>query len=189
MTTSTREPARGRKLASNAPSCPECGSANVQKSSAVFEQGTRLNEGRSNGAFITSRGTFGVGASHSKGRSWSLATERNSPPEFGPPFKALVAAFGSGALVLVLGLAIESPLLSASSIFVMFGVMIYFAAPSDAETDERQLWEMQWYCRKCGATFVPEDVAKAHLAERARVAALPDHEKPRRNWWQRTFGG
>lgn len=151
--------------------CPECGSSNVQKSSAVYEQGVRIGEGRSSGAFVTSRGTVGIGASRSASRSSSLAAELNAPGT-GLPLRSMIAgaacfAFGFFGLVVL-----ESFLFFMLAFAAAIPVGIYFLAPTDAEIAERRRYDAQWYCRKCGTIF--HDFGKV-MNSRQQLSAGNEH--------------
>lgn len=163
--------------------CPECGSANVQKSSAVYEQGVHITEGRNSGAFLTSRGTIGVGASRTTSRSSSLATERNSPHRGLPP-RAIIAGLVGGLIWFLLLQITSSFLLAIIVPIIILGMVIYLSAPNDQERVEERRYELQLYCKKCGNIFIPDTELHAETP-----APGPDGlEAPHRTWWQRTFG-
>jgi hypothetical protein len=138
--------------------CPSCGSNNTQKSSAAYEQGVRITEGRGTGFFVTSRGTVGVGKSRRKSRSSTLATERNAPHRMVPTRSILVGVVG---LILSL-VALNSGIGFVAFLILMVGTfwaMIYFSAPTHGEATEEKRWQSQWYCKKCGELFFENDAA------------------------------
>lgn len=132
--------------------CPQCGSSNTQKSSAMHEQNVRVTEGHSTGLFVTSRGTFGFGSSRRRSRSSTLSAERNAPDRTVPARALLVGGVG----LLLSFVALNSGVgLVVFLILVVgtFWAVIYFSAPTDDELAEEKRWQSQWYCKKCGEIF------------------------------------
>lgn len=133
--------------------CPQCGSQNTQKSLALYEQATRLSEGESSGAFVTSRGTLGVSKSKHSSQSSSLAAERNKPP---------VGASLRTAVVLIVGMFLSVWLLFTGAGFGVFllalagtiGLAIFFFNPTEQDLAEQTQYSLQWYCKKCGNVFL-----------------------------------
>ena len=132
--------------------CPDCGSSNTQKSSALYEQGVRTTQGRSAGIFLTSRGTIGVGKSRHQSRSSTLAADINAP-HHGLPVRSMIA-FAVGFLAAFVSQA------AGGGFFLFVGLIlggfftgIYLSAPNNAELAEKGRYESQWYCRKCGSIF------------------------------------
>lgn len=132
--------------------CPQCGSNNTQKSSALYEQSVRMSEGRSSGAFISSRGTVGIGSAKHVTRSSSLAAEMNAPHRRVPlrSTLAMVVGFAAMAVNVLLG---GGFLLSITFALAGFVGGIYLTAPTDQELAEEKRYHSQWYCRRCGSIF------------------------------------
>lgn len=133
--------------------CPECGSKNTQKSSAFYEQNVRTTEGRSSGIFLTSRGTVGIGKSRNQSRASSLAAEVNAP-HHGMKMRSLIASIVGFVAALVSQAAGGGYLLFVGLVLMGFLLSIYLAAPTQQDLAEEQRWRRQWYCRKCGSTFL-----------------------------------
>lgn len=132
--------------------CPECRSSKVQKSSAVYEQGVRDQVGSSSGAFITSRGTFGISKSRTTSRSSSISAQLNAP-DTGVPIRSLVAGAACFAIGFFGLLVLESIVLFMLASAAAIPAAIYFLAPTEEELAEKRLYAAQWYCHTCGGIF------------------------------------
>lgn len=132
----------------------------------MYEQGIRTSEGRGSGAFMTSRGTIGIGATRHSSRSSSLATDRNAPPSSVPP-SALITALCGLALTVMISVSVDGFLNGLFWIVIgtclTFGVSFYLAIRPNSNNDAAlRAWENQWYCRTCGETFVRSAVRQAN---------------------------
>jgi hypothetical protein len=132
--------------------CPQCGSNNTQKSSALYEQNVRVSDGRSAGLFVTSRGTVGFGGGRRTSRSMSLAAQANAPHRH-LPLRSIVAVLVGFSLAVIFA-DNGGGLLVTICLFVgTFWLSVYLALPTDAEKTEQSRWSSQWYCKKCGHIF------------------------------------
>lgn len=117
-----------------------------------------MSEGRGSGAFVTSRGTVGLGATRHNSRSSTLATERNAPPT-AIPGSAIVAGLCGLALTIIIAASVDGFLNGLFWIVIgtlaTVGVAAFLAVQPNEKTDEAlRAWENQWYCRTCGETFL-----------------------------------
>ena len=150
--------------------CPQCGSANVQKSSAFYQQHVRTSKGRTSGFFLTSRGTIGVGSSRRVSTSSSLAADLNAPIAKLPPRILLTIVIGF-PFALILGFASSSLFLTLFLVVLVIVATIYLSAPTNEELEREKQWSQQWYCKKCGDRFIESDTDAGALRADASAAS------------------
>jgi ribosomal protein S27AE len=141
--------------------CPNCGSGSVKKSRAVFEQGTSNTRSVSHTGWV-SRG--GSGSSGSVGRSTrqSGAAARNAPVRSKREAQVFCLTYAATFLAFFNGLDVE--LMPSALIALYFGFVSYWIARFFNRHYRRRLkevYEKQWYCSKCGDTFLRDNVASA----------------------------
>ena len=147
--------------------CPKCQSGNVQKSSAMVEQGLRHSSGTSTGIFITSRGTVGFGGSRRRSRSYSGAVARNARSSSLTLEAWGVLAAAIVLTVIIMGQALdafwevnlESVLAWTICAFVVVMMAMAWAAKltMEAQGPSDRMWDRQWYCKKCGNIFFAQN--------------------------------
>lgn len=138
--------------------CSKCGSRSVRALSVIWENGVRPG---GTGAFITSRGTVGVGAS---GTRISASAQRAAPPERyqGSCLSQLVVG-GLGIAGLV-GCTVQASSGKTGAglliFFVLFGIAMWiYMASGWAEEQEAvnsaqdREWENSYRCSRCGTQF------------------------------------
>ena len=152
--------------------CPNCESPNVQKSSAMYDQGTRVSEGTSKGFFVTSGGTIGVGQSSFRGQSSTLAAEKSAPPVAREPLIAVAVC----TLIMFSGVFIADSFfgilawLFVTGIITMVVVFVMLLMPSTASKDALKRWANQWYCKTCGQLFEVDDEGREFSSVRSMRA-------------------
>ena len=150
--------------------CPSCDSTKVQKSSALYEGGTRTSEGRSTGWFLTSRGALGVGTARRITRSSSLAVQRNAPSQDIPWGPAAGMLIGSAISILPISRASDDfwnlnlggalAWFLVALVVIAVGFFIGLIVGGQSRSVDHQQWENQWYCRTCGEIFFPRVEAR-----------------------------
>lgn len=134
--------------------CPHCRSGSVKKSRAVYEQGTSNTRSVSHTGWISNRGS---GGSRRQGKSTrqSVAASRNAPA--GRKLEGLVF---TGAFILFTWLALcmqgttlQSSLGAGAVLAILVtGLVAYLNRHNRHRA--RVNYEKQWYCSKCGDTFI-----------------------------------
>jgi predicted nucleic-acid-binding Zn-ribbon protein len=155
--------------------CPHCGSTDFKKSSAVYAQGIERSQSKTRAVGISSIGVVGVGTASTEGRSISAVASANAPPVapdagpggcagivcwtmviIGPAFFVLLfAGFGFGLAV------VGAPVLAiGGSIFLQRSSKDkderIQAAANQRHQQRSDEYDRQWYCMRCGSTFVTE---------------------------------
>ncbi|AIX52384.1 hypothetical protein HWI77_19260 (plasmid) [Acinetobacter venetianus] len=141
--------------------CPHCGSGSVKKSRAVYEQGTSKTRSVSHTGWISNRGS---GGSRRQGKSTrqSVAASRNAPA--GRKLEGIVF---TGAFFLftwlalcVQGTTLQSSLAAGAALSIVVTVLVAYL---NRHNRRRALedYERQWYCSKCGDTFLRDHGAGA----------------------------
>lgn len=139
--------------------CPHCGSGKVKKSRAVYEQGTSKTRSVSHTGWISSRGS---GGSRRKGKSLrqSVAASRNAPAGGGLEGTAFIGSF---FLFTWLALYLPGTTLLTSLIMGFIVALLFTALVAHLNRHNRRRtrenYEKQWYCSKCGDTFLREGAA------------------------------
>jgi hypothetical protein len=133
--------------------CPSCGSARVQKSSAIYEQGISHSQGKSSGIGISSRGRVGVYSGGSKSTRISQLAEQNAPPENSVVGCAFAVPFAGFLL-----LAVFSDIGFLTGVFIGAAVGVGAALwmhnlTKNEYAEELAKYNARWYCRKCGNYF------------------------------------
>ena len=134
--------------------CPHCGSGSVKKSRAVYEQGTSKTRSVSHTGWISNRGS---GGSRRQGKSTrqSVAASRNAPTGGGLEGMAFIGSF-----FLFTWLALYIPATTLMISLIMGFVLSLFFTALVAHLNRhnrrraREDYERQWYCSKCGDTFL-----------------------------------
>ena len=134
--------------------CPHCGSGSVKSSRAVYEQGTSKTRSVSHTGWISNRGS---GGSRRQGKSTrqSVAASRNAPA--GRKLEGFVFI---GAFILftwlalcVQGTTLQSSLGAGAILAILVTALVAYL---NRHNRRRALenYERQWYCSKCGDTFL-----------------------------------
>ena len=150
--------------------CPTCASGNVKKSSALYEQQSTRYDGSSQGWWITSKGTIGVGQSRSQGRRTSVAIERNAPP-LGVGQLVGCAVIGPMVVIPILvliGLPLWLSILLPPTVAVGLAIWVH-RLKKDEWSQQDQAYSRQWYCSKCGSLFIDDKAALLGTGEGRRT--------------------
>ncbi len=134
--------------------CPNCGSGNVNKSSALYEQQLTRYDGASTGWWITSRGTVGVRQSRSRGNRTSVVIERNAPPT------GVSEAVGCAAMLpliavpvlILIGVPLWLSILLPPAAGIGLAIWVH-GKTKDEAAPHIEAYSRQWYCSKCGSIF------------------------------------
>lgn len=157
--------------------CPDCGSRNVKKSSAVVQQGTRTASGTSRGGWISSAGRVGVSGRKYSSVSTTGATDLNAPPAASQPM--------IGALVLMILAVVWVPISISNILTLILGefllivvgsivLMAMFIRPSATDSAALEQWKRQWYCLRCGNLFsaeLPNGVGSSQNEQRGQLTS------------------
>jgi hypothetical protein len=135
--------------------CPSCGSNDVAKSAAIYEQGTSKSKGKTVGVGI-SRDGAGIGVASSAGVTKSLAAQKNAPPNPNP----LPGCAGVLTFVIAVNVLIFSDVGFFTSTFVSLGVAIVagtltYRKTRQQDNEVQSRYEKTWYCTRCSQIFIP----------------------------------
>ena len=136
--------------------CPHCGSVSVKKSRAVYEQGTSNTRSVSYTGWFSNRGSGGS-RRHGKSTRQSVAASRNAPAAGKLEGITFIAS-----LFLFTWLALFIPettlLISLIAGFILALLLTALVAHLNRHNRRRAMenYERQWYCSKCGDTFLRE---------------------------------
>jgi len=139
--------------------CPHCGSGSVKSSRAVYEQGTSNTRSVSHTGWISNRGS---GGSRRQGRSTrqSVAASRNAPAGGKLEVFTFVASF---LLSTWLILDIPATTVTGATIAGVLVALLLTALVARINRHNRRRarenYDRQWYCSKCGDTFLRENCA------------------------------
>lgn len=141
--------------------CPHCGSASVKSSRAIYEQGTSNTRSVSHTGWISNRGS---GGSRRQGRSTrqSVAASRNAPAGG----KLEVFTFFA-SLLLSTWLILDIPATTVTGAAIAGVIVALLITGLVAHLNRhnrrraRESYNRQWYCSKCGDTFLRDNVASA----------------------------
>ncbi len=142
-------------------SCPHCGSGSVKSSRAVYEQGTSNTRSVSHTGWISNRGS---GGSRRKGRSTrqSVAASRNAPAGGKLEVLTFVGSFLMSAWLI---LDVPATTVVGSAIVGLIIALLITALVAHLNRHNRRRvrenYNRQWYCSKCGDTFLHDNVASA----------------------------
>ncbi|WP_190273377.1 hypothetical protein [Pantoea sp. aB] len=141
--------------------CPHCGSGSVKSSRAVYEQGTSNTRNVSHTGWISNRGS---GGSRRQGKSTrqSIAASRNAPVGRKLEVLTFVATFPLSAW-LILDIPATTVLGSVIAGAIVALLITALAAHLNRHNRRRarENYNRQWYCSKCGDTFLRDNVASA----------------------------
>ena len=135
--------------------CPSCGSNDVVKSAAIYEQGTSESKGKTVGVGI-SRGGAGIGVASSSGVTKSLAAKKNAPVVNAWPGFAGVMAFLIFMGVLII---FEADFFVAMFVSVGLGIgaaILTYRLTRNEYLEEQSRYEKTWYCTRCAEKFIPK---------------------------------
>lgn len=139
--------------------CPRCDSGNVTSVPLAFQKGVRRG---SSGAFMSSRGHIGVGAS---GPSMTEDAKSLAPPPEMWKFWFWLIAIGSGIPAVILGLIVKGTIGNgdAGAIVTFVGwfalavFLFIWIKRSGLFVSQKKLdseWENSFRCNRCGHQFV-----------------------------------
>lgn len=144
--------------------CTTCGSGNVKKRSAIYEQGISRTSGTSRGVWVSGKGRVGVWkGSNSRVRITGAAAKNQPPSNVAPVFVFMCVLFGAELILLFSGVGFLGALIIALVAATLAAILTHKASKEHYAT-EREQYDRSWYCMKCGSVFEVE------LRERA---ALP----------------
>ena len=160
--------------------CPSCGSTNVKKSAAVYEQGTSHTDHRGGGYWASSRGNVGAWSRRGGSTRSTGSAQRNAPPLQGWALPVTAAA-GLGLVgTIILGVSIS---MNITTLIVLAPLVSLGAASTlwHLTTDERaradKSYARQWYCLRCGTLF-HKSANESGAGSGASPAADPPPNQP-----------
>ncbi|WP_152650904.1 hypothetical protein [Pantoea anthophila] len=141
--------------------CPHCGSGSVKSSRAVYEQGTSNTRSVSHTGWISNRGS---GGSRRQGKSTrqSVAASRNAPAGGRLEGLTFVASF-----LLSAWLILDIPATTVLGSVIAGAVIAFLITALVAHLNRhnrrraRENYNRQWYCSKCGDTFLRDNGVSA----------------------------
>lgn len=142
--------------------CPSCHGTDVQKASAVWEQGTSRSSGGIGGVVLTTGGV-GIGVGATRNAQASLAAARLAPPVLQNAGCLMPLILGAGAFLVFasIGMKLDPKPGVVGNVFVALACLAGLGIPSVMLAKANQKakaefatkaahWDRLWYCIRCG---------------------------------------